>query len=103
MSAVSRASIMTESDTKWAEVDFADMPFLERLQVSSSTKKSTRLLAVYPIFLSLASLLAVFFAVSLVLAFTTQYFLDWGSALVGFLGTAGLSAVAWFSKKEVHS
>ena len=60
------------------------------------------LLSVYPIFLALASLLAVFFAISLVLAFTTQYFLDWGSALMGFLGTAGLSAVAWFSKREIE-
>lgn len=98
-----KAESYTESYTKWVEDDFADIPFLGRLQVSSSTKKSTRLLAVYPIFLSLASLLAVFFAVSLVLAFTTPYFLDWGSALVGFLGTAGLSAVAWFSKREVQS
>ena len=90
-------------EIQWAEDDFADMPSLVRLQVSSRTKKSTRLLAVYPIFLSLASLLAAFFAVSLILAFTTPYFLDWGSALVGFLGTAGLSAVAWFSKREVQS
>ena len=101
MSAVLMASITAERYSEWADV--ADMPFLERPRVSSSTKKSTRLLAVYPIFSALASLLAIFFAVSLVLAFTTQYFLDWGSALVGFLGTAGLAVVAWFSKRQIES
>ncbi len=97
-----RYTTWTERYTKWAEVDNVDMPFLEPYQVSSSTKESTRLLSVYTIFSALASLLAVFFAISLVLAFTTQYFLDWGSALVGFLGTAGLSAVAWLSKREIE-
>jgi len=88
--------------TRWAGADVADILFLERPQVSSSIKKSTRLVAVYPVFLIAAALFAGFFALSLVLALTTQYFLDWGSALVGFLGTAGLSAVAWFSKREIE-
>lgn len=103
MSAVPMASVITESYIKWAEVNVNDMPFLERLQVSSNTKRFTGFMTVYNTFLVAAALLAIFFALSLVLAFTTQYFLDWGSALVGFLGTAGLSAVAWFSKREVQS
>lgn len=103
MSAALITSIKREIYTEWAEVDVVDMPFFKADQVSSITKKSTRLLSVYPIFSALASLLAVFFAISLVLAFTTQYFLDWGSALVGFLGTAGLAVVGWFSKRQIES
>lgn len=102
MSAVLMASIARETYIKWAEINVDDMPFLEQPQVSRSTKRSMRLLAAYPVFLVTAALFAGFFAVSLVLAFTTQYFLDWGSALIGFLGTAGLSAVAWFSKREIE-
>lgn len=86
----------------WAEAKPIDMPFLDRIQASRGAKRLARLLIVYNAFLVIAALLAGFFAVSLVLAFTTQYFLDWGSALVGFLGTAGLSAVAWFSKREIE-
>ena len=102
MSAVPMASIITESYTKWAEVDIVDIPFLDRLQALRGTKRSARLLAVYPAFLVTAALFAGFFAVSLVLAFTTQYFLDWGSALVGVLGTAGLAVVGWLSKQEIE-
>ena len=91
-----------ERAIKWADAKISDIAFGDLPSVSPSTKTAVSLLSVYRIFLALASLLAVFFVVSLVLAFTTQYFLDWGSALVGFLGTAGLSAVAWFSKREIE-
>ena len=92
-----------ESVLKWAGGEISDIAFWDLPQVSPSTKRAVKLLAVYPIFSALASLLAIFFAVSLVLAFTTQYFLDWGSALVGFLGTAGLAVVGWFSKRQIES
>lgn len=86
----------------WVEVDVEDSDFLDSPQVSPTTKKSTRLVAVYPIFCVASALLAGFFAVSLFLAFTTQYFIDWPSALVGFLGTAGLAVVGWFSKRQIE-
>lgn len=97
------ASITAERYSKWAKVNVDDMPFLQQSQLPANIKKSTGLPAVYNVFLVTAALLAVFFTVSLVLAFTTQYFIDWGSALVGFLGTAGLAVVAWFSKQQIKS
>ncbi|MFC1929500.1 hypothetical protein ACFLW6_01335 [Chloroflexota bacterium] len=57
-------------------------------------------LAIYPTFILISTLLTAFFAVSLILTFISQYFLDWGSALIGLLGSAGLALVGWFSKSQ---
>ena len=65
-------------------------------------KPASTLLGVYPVFLCVGVALALFFLASLVLALTSQYFLDWGSALIGFLGSAGLAVVGWFSALQLR-
>lgn len=65
--------------------------------------KGRRVPVVYNILIIVMSILAVFFAVSLWLAVTSQFMLDWGSALVGLLGTTGLAVVGWLSKRQILS
>jgi len=100
------------SSVKWQELVLAypDTVYLgyERLSedaipsaVLKPRQKLSRL-SVYPLFICATTLLAVFFGISLILALTSQYFLDWGSALIGFLGTAGLALVGWFSKRQIR-
>jgi len=59
--------------------------------------------APYALFLTSTTLLALFFAVSFVYSLASPYFLDWPSALVGFIGTAGLALVGWASKLQLGS
>lgn len=91
-----------EHYTKWPKVDITNMPSSGQSKALTSAKRHSKLLAIYPVFFVATALLTIFFVASLVLAFTTQYFLDWSSALVGLLGSAGLWAVAWFSKREIE-
>ena len=54
-------------------------------------------------FLGTSTLLAIFFLVSLILAFTSKHILDWPTSLVGLLGTAGLALVGLFSLRQIQS
>jgi len=78
-----------------------------RIQYVQSAKAERKVSATppvaYPVFVTSAMLLAIFFAVSFVIALTSEYFLDWASALVGLLGTAGLALVGWFSRLQTRS
>ncbi|MBA7654647.1 hypothetical protein ES703_62529 [subsurface metagenome] len=69
---------------------------------SAITKEHVGLRSVYSIFITTTILLALFFTASLVLTIIGQYFLDWGSALLGLLGSTGLAFVGWFSKRQVQ-
>ena len=69
---------------------------------SPITKEHIGLRSVYSLFITVTILLALFFTASLVLTIIGQYFLDWGSALLGLLGSTGLAFVGWFSKRQVQ-
>ncbi len=87
----------------WREaISYKREEFVELLDIDLSRPKSNTLLSIYPMFICITSILAVFFAASLVATLTSQYFLDWASALVGLIGTAGLSLVGLFSKLQLR-
>ena len=65
-------------------------------------KEHSGLLSVYNIFITFTIVLVLFFAVSVVLTITGQYFIDWGSALIGLLGSGGLVLVGWVSKLQIR-
>lgn len=67
------------------------------------SKEHAGIFSVYTIFISITVILALFFATSLVMTITTQYFLELGSAIIGLLGSTGLVLVGWFSKRQIES
>lgn len=73
---------------------------------TSFTKKRAKDIAIptaYPAFIWITTVTTVFFAISLVLSLTSQYFLDWGSALIGLLGAGGLALVGQLSKRQIRN
>lgn len=85
----------------WGQLDIEEVEPYE--DVVTRKKGYRGVLIIYPIFTGITILLASFFAVSLYLALTSQFILDWGSALVGFLGTAGLAFVGYLSTRRAVS
>lgn len=69
----------------------------------SESREHAGIFSVYTIFISMTVILVLFFATSLVLTITTQYFLEVGSAIIGLLGSTGLALVGWFSKRQFES
>lgn len=87
----------------WREIiSYEREEFIELSKIDSGKIESNMLLNIYPIFICTTSILALFFAVSLVATLTSQYFLDWASALVGLIGTVGLTFVGLFSKRQIR-
>lgn len=103
---------MSYSDTKvatWSEIitytqeSFIELPEFQSIRAIHEGKiRSKMFLTVYPMFIGITSILALFFAVSLIATSMTQYFLDWASSLVGFIGTFGLVFVGWFSRRQIR-
>jgi hypothetical protein len=94
---------IVQEKQKWGSYSVLDNKSLDQLYSSPKSEMASRHMIVYNVFIAASMCLAFFFTISLILSFATNYFLDWGSALVGLLGTAGLSVVAWLSKKEAQT
>lgn len=99
MSAMSRVYAKT-----WGEDQgiYTVSPIIE-YDISQKAVAYTKPMGIYSAFIVLTALLAVFFAVSLGLALSTQYFLDWGSAVIGLIGSVGLVFVGWYSIIQIRS
>jgi len=96
--------IVTQTTTQSLITGYREMVWDEYTIPSATviTRERVGVLSIYSLFITVTILLALFFVASLVLTLTSQYFMDWGSAFIGLLGSSGLALVGWYSKLQIR-
>jgi len=72
------------------------------VSVNQTYREGISPISICNIFIAVTSLLFIIFGVSLICALVNpSYFLDWGSAFIGSIGSIGLAIIGWFSRRQL--